>query len=183
PDTTAIDVFHSDYETFQTQPAAYVWNMEFITTLQYGNQPNQLSVWVSQDYNGIYDATNVEAATWVNITNQFSLATGTAQTGSGPMDIESLLDEGYYVAFRYNFIPDAGSQRTWTIRGFEVTRTKFSEESIYNTAAAGFQIVTKGPWESGRLAISASNVITLRGNSSDTTTPVTAWAISKKITK
>lgn len=182
PDSLAFDVFYTEYVTFSTPKVEKWWDLGFVTTLQYGAQPNQLSVWISQDFNGVYDEESVEAANWINVTDEFTLATNTTQTASGWMDVGPLLvdDASFYIAFRYDFVPGAGAQRTWTIRGFEV-KSQLTEEVIYNTQTANFNLVTKGLWEPGRLAISASHVITLRGNSANTESPVTAWAVSNKI--
>lgn len=179
PDSTSLDLFYTDFVSYKEEET---WNMDFSTTLRYGTQANQFSVWVSQDFNGVYELEDVKAATWTDVTDRFTLATDQTVTASDPMDVGSLLldDQYFYVAFRYNFVPGLETtQRTWTVRGFKVT-SQITGAVIFDQPESDFQLVTEGPWEVGRLMITPE-LITLRGNSGDQTSPVTAWAISKKI--
>lgn len=183
PASTSIDTFYTDFETYTTPKINKWWEMDFKTTVSSGTQPDQLSVWISEDFNGIYDLENVESATWLNITDQVTLATNNTQTDAGPISVGTWLmdNKHFYVAFRYDFIPGLGTtQRNWTVRGFEV-RSQLTDEVFYNTESAGFKWVTKGPFQDGRLAVSSAWVYTLRGNLNDPDNALTAWLISEKI--
>src|SRR5690606_4651136 len=53
PDSTSIDTFYTDFETYTTPKINKWWEMDFKTTVSSGTQPDQLSVWISEDFNGI----------------------------------------------------------------------------------------------------------------------------------
>jgi len=182
PDSSAIDTFYSEYVSVETPKIDKWWEMDFTTTVSSGNQPDQFSVWISQDFNGVYDQQNVEAATWINITDQVTLATTNTQTESGPVDLGLWLmnNKHLYVAFRYDFVPGLGTQRNWTMRNFQV-KSQITDDIFHDTESAGFQFVTKGPFQDGRLVVSNAWVYTLRGNVSDPDNALTAWLISDKI--
>src|SRR5690606_35687267 len=67
---------------------AGTFTLSFNTSVQYGNQPDQLSVLVSSDFDGDYSSIeNVRAATWSVITDRFALATNATYVESGAVDI------------------------------------------------------------------------------------------------
>jgi len=45
----------------------------FTSVAPTGAQQNSLSIMASTDFNGIYDKENVQAATWIDITNRYAL--------------------------------------------------------------------------------------------------------------
>lgn len=97
---------------------------------------NNLSVLISTDFNGQYDAASVAAATWTNITSRTTLATSTATVASSVVNLNDLkvADKPMYVAFRYVSATPALRQRQWTISAFQF-RTKFPDNTQYTHAA------------------------------------------------
>lgn len=184
PDSTALDTFYTpytfiDYEEYAKNKGL---NMSLNTTVQYGDQENQLSILVSTDFDGVYEMNDIKNATWTDITSNFSLATSTTKEPWGPQDLVSLFAEGkpLYIAFRYITLPqgDNGLQRTWKVSNFELAN---KEGAVISTLdAAEFTLIHDGPFESGRSSISTST-ITLRGNKDDTESKTEDWAISKAI--
>lgn len=166
-------------------------SVEFQTRVQYGNQPDQLSVLISSDFSGEYTVEAMRAATWIDISDHFTYATSTDYLSSGRSDISDLVDreQPLYVAYRYTTRPQSvhGAQRTWTIRGFELhTTTELGEQSLMNQQSGGWTLVQDGEIiESGRSSVSTSSgIITVRGNngSPETSNMYTeSWAISKAV--
>jgi hypothetical protein len=98
---------------------------------------NNLSILVSTDFNGIYDATNVKQAAWTDITGRATLATTTTSVNSPVVNLNDLKVEGkpLYVAYRYITSNATLKQRQWTISNF-VFRTKFPDGIQYNHATS-----------------------------------------------
>ncbi|MFA4867717.1 MAG: DUF5017 domain-containing protein [Pedobacter sp.] len=127
---------------------------EFATNVQYGTQPDLLSVWVSTDFSGIYSYNEVTKATWKNeVTKNYKFAPQSQNTSavasavnSGKLDLISEFEEGkpLYIAFRYKKKPDAeaGTQRNWFIRNIDVsTITDVTENPKPLFGGTGFKIV------------------------------------------
>ncbi|HEY8690117.1 MAG TPA: DUF5017 domain-containing protein [Chitinophagaceae bacterium] len=78
-----------------------------------------LSLLVSNNFSGAVNATNIAAATFTDITNRATLATGTATVASGTVSLADFAQQKkpVYIAFRY--VAAAGAaQKKWTITGF-----------------------------------------------------------------
>lgn len=186
PDTLALDTFHTDFLPVTVDDSSLGGrNLSFTTEGRYGTPPDQLTVWVSTDFDGGYELGNVEAATWTEITDEFTLPTASDEvTPSGSLDLWSLMDdddERIYVAFKYVYNPNNASESSginWRIKNFEIQTNAGAR--ILNQEEAQFQIVNKGPLEAGRVSVSATQVL-LRSNSSDKTSETTFWAISGPI--
>src|SRR5690606_5264585 len=106
PDTLALDTFHTDFLPVTVDDGSLGGrNLSFSTEGRYGTPPDQLTVWVSTDFDGGFEIGNVEAATWTEVTDEFTLPTeANVVTPSGPLDLWSLMDdddERIYVAFKY----------------------------------------------------------------------------------
>jgi hypothetical protein len=97
---------------------------------------NNLSVLVSTDFNGKYDAASVSSATWTNVTSRTALATTTTTVASPIANLNDLKVEGkpMYVAFRYQSATPTLKQRQWTISSFQF-RTKFPNGTTYTHAS------------------------------------------------
>lgn len=120
-----------------------VVNLEFSSRVLFGSQENNLSLVASTDFNGTYDSTNIYNATWVPITDRFTLASAAAGanspapgTPSGKKDITDLVVPGkpLYIAFKYvGEKPPAATptQRTWRFVSFSLTST-FPDGSLYS---------------------------------------------------
>ncbi len=92
--------------------------MKFNTYQQFGIR-NNLSVLVSNNFNGTYDTTNVKAATWTDITTRVSLSQGADQVQSGTVDMSEFTDgnKSATIAFRY-ITTTLITQNRWVIRTF-----------------------------------------------------------------
>lgn len=180
PEANALDTFYTSFNSTKIDERVLRGlAMSLTTEVQYGDQVNQLSILVSTDFDGIYEADHVNTATWVDVTEMFPLGTGSTATPWGPMDLSSLMtDNPMYVAFRYTYSPDNGVPRTWRMRSFEI-RTN-GGAIVMDQEEAQFQLVQEGTIESGRSSV-RPNLIMLRGNSVDTESPKVDWAISKAI--
>ncbi len=92
--------------------------VKFNTYQQFGIR-NNLSVLVSNNFNGTYDTTNVKAATWTDITTRVSLSQGADQVQSGTVDMSEFTDgnKSATIAFRY-ITTSLITQNRWVIRTF-----------------------------------------------------------------
>lgn len=186
PNTMALDTFHTDFITVQVDDELLGGrNLSFTTEARYGIPPDQLSIWVSTDFDGVYELENVEAATWTAITDLYPLPSASNEVTSwGPLDLWKLMDdddEKIYVAFKYVYNPNnasEGSGINWRIQDFEVQTN--AGAAVLDQEEAQFQIVHRGPLEDGRITVSPS-LLLLRSNSSDKVSPTTFWAISGAI--
>src|SRR5690606_11523704 len=123
--------------------------------------------------------------TWTEITHLYPLAqTTNTDTPWGPVDLWSLMDDDdtkIYIAFKYVFDPsdpDYSSGINW--RAKNLTRRTNGGLQVMNHEQANFQLVNKGPLESGRISSNATTIL-LRSNSVDKVTPTVFWAISNVI--
>ncbi|MBO9562450.1 MAG: DUF5017 domain-containing protein [Niastella sp.] len=92
--------------------------VKFNTYQQFGIR-NNMTVLVSNNFNGTYDTTNVKAATWTDITNRVTLSQGADQVQSGTVDMSEFTDgnKSATIAFRY-ITTTIQSQNRWVIRTF-----------------------------------------------------------------
>ncbi|MBO9632956.1 MAG: DUF5017 domain-containing protein [Chitinophagaceae bacterium] len=123
-------------------------NLSFSTRVLYGTQDNNLRVMASNNFSGSYDTNSIKAATWVDITNRFTLSTGsgtaTVETPSGVSNITDLLSPGkpIYIAYYYvGYGPlTTAQQRTWRVMSFSLSNSypDGSVVSLANLASAGW---------------------------------------------
>jgi hypothetical protein len=94
--------------------------MRFNSFQQYGVL-NNMTVLVSNNFNGTYDATNVQAATWTDISSRFTLSQGLDQVPSGTVDLTEFTadNKSATIAFRY-IVPAMANPNPnrWVIRSF-----------------------------------------------------------------
>lgn len=186
PHELAIDTFYTSFqETIVDEQMMGGRIMSLTTEARSGTPPNQLSIWVSTDFDGTYEVENVEAATWVEITDSYPLPSATnTVTPWGPIDLWDLMgddDTQIYVAFKYIFNPDNPLENggiNWRIQNFDV-RSKAGAQ-ILNQQQASITLVHKGPWENGRYTVSPT-LLLLRRNAADVVTPTTTWGITRAI--
>ncbi|HEX6428343.1 MAG TPA: DUF5017 domain-containing protein [Niastella sp.] len=92
--------------------------MKFNTYQQFGIR-NNLSVLVSNDFNELYDTTNVKKATWTDITNRAVLSSGADQTQSGTLDMSEFTNGNKSVTLAFRYITTSLiSQNRWVVRTF-----------------------------------------------------------------
>lgn len=120
--------------------------VKFNTYQQFGVR-NNLTVWVSNNFDGTYDTTHVKAATWTDITGRVTLSQGADQVQSGTVDLSEFTDgnKAATIAFRY-ITTDLGSQNRWVIRTFNAdnqapdgTTTSLATMSTGGWKAVSFQ--------------------------------------------
>lgn len=158
--------------------------MSFNSNTQYGTQANQLSVHASSDFSGDLNIDAVQAATWTDITNRFTLATGTTYVPSGAREVSDLIEDGkpFFIAFKYTMRQPTstyGLGKTWRIQNFNVkSETLVGEVELSTMANAGWTFVYKGPKEAARNSIS-STTVQMRANAVDVVSETEDWCISK----
>jgi hypothetical protein len=179
--------------------------LEFSTQLAgTGTQANQLTVWISNDYNGKDDYASVKAATWTEITSLFKLATTTTLLAAGNKEISSYFnaDKPVYIGFRYLTMPQAINKpaRIWYVQNLLVKSLAppINNQPVLITGQerSGFKIINQYPVEAPSLSNVAPTRITMLGNAfripgdslyvpgSAWNDPMTeTWAVSKGITK
>jgi len=123
--------------------------LSFATTVQFGTQPRNINVLVSKNFSGTYTPAAIAAATWVDISDNFSYAINSSSTNyipSGKFDISPYVEKGkpLYVAFKY--VGDAAptaTKRTWTIRDITLSNLfPNNQESIIANTIPGFGFLT-----------------------------------------
>ncbi|WP_345955488.1 DUF5017 domain-containing protein [Mucilaginibacter sp. PAMB04168] len=120
-------------------------SLSMTTQVLFGRQPNNLALLYSTDFNGLYDAANVRAATWTDITSRFKLSTvvpggSGVQTPSGVVDISDLPVAGKPIYFAFKYTGDAvtgttPTQNTWRVYAFDLTNT-LPDGSVLNVSSA-----------------------------------------------
>jgi hypothetical protein len=136
-----------------------------------GTQTGQVSIWLSDNYNGQDDFASVKAATWTEITSGFTLAATTTNVASGKLDISTWIDadKPVYLGFKYITKPQAvnGLARVWWIQNMMVrSKAPFvgtQELLIANQENIGFRTINQYPEAPALNTITASRA-TLLGN-------------------
>ncbi len=152
--------------------------VKFNSYQQFGIR-NNLTVLVSNDFNGLFDATNVQAATWTDITSRFTLSQGADQTPSGTVDLSEFTanNKAATIAFRY-LTGDLPSQNRWVIRTFN------ADNEAPDGTITPMANMASGAWKSVSFANPASNWLI---TSAQLLTQATAgnadddWVIVKKL--
>jgi hypothetical protein len=132
-------------------------------------QANQLAVLVSSDFDGKYAIANIKAATWVDITNRFTLANNATVTASTEVDIMDLAVAGkpLYLAFRYITKPQTEflAANDWNITAVLV-KSKFDDGEVtlmdYGSGS-NFSVFSYGNKQAGRSLVNATT-IQFKGN-------------------
>lgn len=84
---------------------------------------NNMTVLVSNNFNGIYDPANVNAATWTDITSRCVLSNGADQTPSGRIDLSSFNEGNKDVTLAFRYVTTkTGAQNRWVIRTFNAEK-------------------------------------------------------------
>ena len=150
-------------------------------------QSNTLKLQYSVDFNGLYDAENVNKASWTDITNRAILTAGVVTTPSGNIDISDLRgNKGIHFAFKYTAEKSATLvQPTWVITNFIVDN--YSPDGIKmplvtNTNGGGWVsvgVVNAQNTPSVKWTVSSGGLTLNEG--AVNADPVEQWVISKRI--
>ena len=144
-----------------------------------GVHPN-FQVLVSSDFNGIYDAENVSAATWTDVTDKFTLPSATGRnTPSGEASLKEYAgtdnDDLVYIAFRYFDKDGVAVKNRWVVRSINIVKVS-PEGGRFNLAdikTAGWQnVIMSG---AAKWTLPGSQLLAA-GNTS--TSDKDMWAIS-----
>ncbi|WP_257668127.1 DUF5017 domain-containing protein [Parapedobacter tibetensis] len=151
-------------------------------------QANQLAVLVSSDFDGIYAIANIKAATWVDVTDRFALATNATVKASTEVDIMDLAVAGkpLYLAFRYITKPQTEflAANDWNITDVLV-KSKFDDGEVtlmdYGSGS-NFSVFSYGNKQAGRSLVN-STTIQFKGNATPETMEeyTEDWGISRAI--
>jgi hypothetical protein len=112
-----------------------------------GTQANQLSLVVSNDFDGIYGINDIRKATWTDITGSYSLANAeNTFMPAGSSDITAFAKDGktFYLAYKYKAAPaaDAGVGKIWKIRNTVLTnQTEISTSTLGNLVTSEWKLV------------------------------------------
>ncbi|MFP5039679.1 DUF5017 domain-containing protein [Parasediminibacterium sp. JCM 36343] len=108
----------------------------FYTSRLYGNSTKALSFLVSNDFNGIYDSTNLSNATWTDISYRAIFGTTSTNTFSGNVSLNDFVNpsQPLFLAFRYiGLVGPTIVQSRWNVASFKVTNT-LPDSTSYNIA-------------------------------------------------
>ncbi len=79
---------------------------------------------VSTDFNGVYDAESIKAATWTDLTEKFRFSSGTDNYPGGELKLNEYVGKGsFFIAFRY-----IGKGNQWIVRTADLV--KVSPEGV-----------------------------------------------------
>ena len=105
-----------EYDLRDREYADNALRLDFVSYTDYSTTviPN-MQVFISSDFNGVYDADNLAAANWTDVTADFILPSVTSSnTPSGSVDLTKYVAAGkdvmVYIAFRYHDIDGVGAQ-------------------------------------------------------------------------
>ncbi|MEJ2884309.1 DUF5017 domain-containing protein [Pedobacter sp. GR22-6] len=172
------------------------FKLAFQTRVRNGNQPNQFSVHISNNFNGKFDIESVRSGNFQDITSMFTLSTvNTVYANSGEVDLTPMVTDKtkpLYIGFRYICKPQTaasgpnGTQRNWDVRELTLkTLTNIGETTAIDQLSGAWSLVESGAiLEEGRNTVNlSSGLITLRGNATAAGKLVEteAWAISKAV--
>lgn len=135
--------------------------MSFMTTVTGGNpggnlNPKHFPILYSTDFSGNYTLEDINAATWVEITDMFTLPTDTEQRNipSGEVCINDLFGDGkkIYLAMHYEVdVYDSAlnnGRNQWNIMNFMITgKCDNMVSTLYEQANAGWTFVYEAGYE------------------------------------
>lgn len=93
--------------------------VRFNTFQSFGVVAQNMSVLVSNDFNGLYDTNNVKKATWTDITSRATLSTGADQTPSGTLDLTEFIEGNKAATIAFRYVTDGIKKANrWVVRTF-----------------------------------------------------------------
>lgn len=171
-----------EYEKRKVDTADNHLLVDFVSYTDYLSYVNpNFQVLISSDFNGIYDAENLAAATWTDVTPCFTLPEKTStNTPSGQADLTQYVAPGkdtlFYLAVRYYDLPEGAQRNRWVVRSMNIV--KRSPEGVDTNVAdiktAGWQnVIVSGnlKWTLPGTQLLAAGNATTQGKD--------FWAVSK----
>lgn len=147
-------------------------SLNFKTYAQFGLMPIDQSViklYVSTNFSGVYDATNVRAANWEDITDKAVLSSGLDQTPSGNISLNTFAERNKNMAlalvYKTTVIKPEAQQNRWVVRSFDLKSTnQAGEETVLATmATAGWTAFNfSGP--ATNWSITSAQLLTVRNS-------------------
>lgn len=147
-------------------------SLNFKTFAQFGLTPVDQSViklYVSTNFSGKYDAESVKSATWEDITSKAVLSSGSDQTPSGNIDLNSFASRNKSMAialvYKTTVIKPEAQQNRWVVRSFDLKSTnQQGEETVLATmATAGWTAFNfSGP--ATNWSITSAQLLTVRNS-------------------
>lgn len=146
--------------------------LSFNTGVTGGAQADQLSVLISNNFNGDYSSlASVKAADWVDVTDSLKLATNATFLSAGTLDISRFTETGgpVYVAYKYVTRPqlENGAARTWMVENFAVNSIEKFNNSVLpfiNQTFAAFTVVNEDPVNNPSRSTVSTTRLSLLGN-------------------
>lgn len=146
--------------------------LSFNTGVTGGTQEDQLSVLISNNFNGDYSSlSSIKAANWTDITDSLKLAENATFVASGAIDISRFTETGgpVHVAYKYLTRPqlENGLVRTWMIENFAVNSIETYNNStlpFINQVFAAFTIIDQDPENTPSRSTKTTTRLSLRGN-------------------
>ncbi|WP_236973662.1 DUF5017 domain-containing protein [Membranihabitans maritimus] len=146
--------------------------LSFQSGVREGTQENQLSVLISNDFDGDTSSLeSVKSSNWIDITDSLTLGDSEDFTSSGNFDISEYTEGNpIYVAFKYITRPqlENGDARIWMIENFAVkSKDSFngSQLNFVNQNTAGFYAVDEDPINTPSRSTVTSTRLSILGNS------------------
>ncbi|MGC3978069.1 MAG: DUF5017 domain-containing protein [Paludibacteraceae bacterium] len=152
-------------------------------------QENQLKVKISTDFSGKYDSASIKNATWVDLTDKFSIGPVTCNSTSsyiaaGTVDLTNYLEDEkpFYFAFQYVNLPnkDHGNCNIWRFSSFGLTAVSDAgSATIATQTSALWTPVFMGPnWDHTRGYSTTSTAVTMRADPAFRDINQELWCIS-----
>ena len=141
---------YSDYEYRNGRFVTPGWEnlLSFDTEITEGTQADQLSILISDSFNGDYsNYENIIRTDWTDITSWFSLASGKEATSSSSQDISAFVspDRPTYIAFRYRtrLQTEHGSAARWVVSNLKLTNRAENPGDVvlFDLINAGFRVI------------------------------------------
>ncbi len=159
--------------------------LSFDSRMGNAGQPNQLQMLTSTNFSGTNSLDALNAATWQDITNKFSLSdASTMFSPSGNVDITSVIKnhQPFYIAIKYVVKPvaEAGVWTKWELNNFafRVVNEREEKTPLDLNLPTSWTAVLSANYETFRVANDANGLV-FQGNLTNVAETHEAWLVSK----
>lgn len=177
----------NNYDAITTQVLSNKITLSFDSRMSNAGQVNQLQVLASTNYSGVNNMDALNAATWQDITNKFSLSDiSTTFSPSGNADITAIVknNDPFYIAVKYEVKPiaEAGDWTKWELNNFsfKVQNEREEKTPLNLNLAASWTTTLSSNYETERVINNASG-LTFQGNLINTAEAHEAWLVTKVV--